>query len=87
MPIKQMERVMSHAEGSRANIDRRRERVSRLTSSAKETAIFLLGSGFLLITLWIALPLTAILTIAMAHGREDKNTALSVAALPSGGAP
>jgi hypothetical protein len=74
-------------ESSGAKIDHRREGISRLTSSARETAIFVIGSGFLLVTLWIALPLTAILTIALAHGREDKNTALSVAALPSGGAP
>jgi hypothetical protein len=98
MPIKKMEHVMSQAEihpgaiqqpqeGSRANIDRRGEGVSRLTSSARETAISIMGSVFLLVTLWITSPLTAILTIALAHGREDKNTTSRVAALTAGGAP
>jgi hypothetical protein len=73
-------------ESSSPKIDHRRKGIGRLTSSARERAIFVIGSGFLLITLWIASPLTAILTIALAQG-EHKNIAPRVAALPSNREP
>lgn len=73
--------------GSGAKIDLRCEGVSGPDRSAKETAIMVIGSTFLLITLWIAVPLTAFAAIAFAQGREDKNTVPGVAALPSTGAP
>ena len=78
--------IQPHESSSR-KIDHRRKGIGRLTSSARERAILVIGSGFLFITLWIASPLTAILTIALAQGREHKNIAPRVAALPSNREP
>jgi hypothetical protein len=72
--------------GPGAETDLRREGVGRPNACAKEKTILVLGSTFLLITLWVAAPFTAFVAVAtaFAQAREDKNVMPRVAALPGG---
>ena len=75
---------MSHAEGSRANIDRGHERDGRSNPPVKDS-VFVIGGAGLLVTLCIALLLTIFAAIAFAQEHEGKNTAGRAAALPATG--
>jgi hypothetical protein len=55
--------------------------VGRTLSSAKETALLVLGSVFLIVTLWIAAFLIVFTGVAFAQSRAEKNTAPGLAAL------
>jgi hypothetical protein len=85
VPIEQWEHVMSQAETNSGTIQQRKS-AGRSLSSAKETALLVFGSAFLITTLWIAAFLIIFTGIAFAQGRVEGSAAPRVAALPGSGA-